>query len=99
MLKKVFSRRELSRKILLLFGAGLFLKLVNNYKSFGRNRFDLDKTEITKYKLGRIQAFKKLKFFNEYQAATVMALARTIIPTDKDPGAVEVGVVYYIDVV
>lgn len=26
-----------------------------------------------------------------------MALARTIIPTDKDPGAVEAGVAYYID--
>jgi len=38
------------------------------------------------------------KFFDEHQWATVEALTAQIIPTDKDPGAKEAGVVNYIDI-
>lgn len=48
MLEISFSRRELLRKALSLFGIGVFFKLVN--KSFGRNRFDLNKTGVSEYK-------------------------------------------------
>jgi len=37
------------------------------------------------------------KFFSPHQGATVALIASLIIPTDKDPGANEAGVVYYID--
>ena len=38
------------------------------------------------------------KFFNEHQWATMEALTAQVIPTDKDPGAKEAGVVNYIDI-
>jgi gluconate 2-dehydrogenase gamma chain len=42
-------------------------------------------------------AKRGLKFFTEDEAKLVEALCEQIVPRDKDPGAKDAGVVYYID--
>ena len=40
---------------------------------------------------------RRLRVLTDAEAARVVALAEQIIPADKDPGATDAGVVYYID--
>ena len=53
---------------------------------------------VTAISCGRSQAGASWRFFTAAEAQTVQAICAQLIPSDRDPGAKEAGVVNYIDI-
>ncbi len=98
-LKKQSTRRGLL-KGLLAFGGTLIVLGLSGTGILKRSRGKDQEpaTNVVKAEeAAHSTSERKFKFFDSHQGATVALIASLIIPTDKDPGADEAGVVYYID--
>lgn len=97
-LDKAIDRRQFIRKSAIsLLGAGTLLASSKISISSSPQKLQDFSLQLPDRK-PTIPAYNdKALFFNEHQYALVATLAALIMPTDKDPGATEAGVVDYID--